>query len=119
MPNFKCISFKMAVLQGGGQNLPSPCVCYPKDPMWNRVKNATDVATFESFISEIPKTSKIRKFRKVKQGEVTKAMAELKNSRAGMIPSRFLKDASSRIAFPLASIFSKSLKIVAFPDTLK
>ena len=38
MPNFKSISFKMAVLQGGGQNLPSPCVCYPKDPMWNRVK---------------------------------------------------------------------------------
>ena len=27
----------MAVLQGGGKNLPSPCVCYPKDPMWNRV----------------------------------------------------------------------------------
>ena len=38
MPNFKSISFKMAVLQGGEQNLPSPCVCYPKDPMWNRVK---------------------------------------------------------------------------------
>ena len=42
MPNFKSISFKMAVLQGGGgeggKNLPSPCVCYPKDPMWNRVK---------------------------------------------------------------------------------
>ena len=38
MPNFKSISFKMAVLQGGGQNLPSPCVCYPNDPMWNRVK---------------------------------------------------------------------------------
>ena len=30
----------MTLLQGGGgggQNLPSPCVCYPKDPMWNRV----------------------------------------------------------------------------------
>ena len=27
----------MAVLQGGGQNLPSPCVCYLKHPMWNRV----------------------------------------------------------------------------------
>ena len=27
----------MALLQGGGQNLPSPCVCYPKDPMWDRV----------------------------------------------------------------------------------
>ena len=39
MSNFKSISFKMAVLQGGGQNLPSPCVCYPKDTMQNRVKN--------------------------------------------------------------------------------
>ena len=37
MPNFKSMSFKMAVLQGGGQNLPPPCVCYPKDPRWNRV----------------------------------------------------------------------------------
>ena len=27
MPNFKSISFKMAVLQGGGQNLPPPHVC--------------------------------------------------------------------------------------------
>ena len=30
----------MAVLHGGGGgglNLPSPCVCYPKDLMWNRV----------------------------------------------------------------------------------
>ena len=26
MSNFKSISFKMAVLQGGGQNLPSMCV---------------------------------------------------------------------------------------------
>ena len=32
----------MAVLQGGGQNLPSPCVCYPKDPMWNRVNQFLD-----------------------------------------------------------------------------
>ena len=38
MPNFKSIAFKMAVLQEVGQNLPSPCVCYPKDAMWNRVK---------------------------------------------------------------------------------
>ena len=27
MPNFKSISFQMAVLQGGGQNLPPPHVC--------------------------------------------------------------------------------------------
>ena len=46
MPNFKSISFKVAVLQGGGQNLPSPCVCYPKDPMWNRVKELSlDILT--------------------------------------------------------------------------
>ena len=34
----------MAVLQGGGQNLPPPppCVCYPKDSMWNRVKTQED-----------------------------------------------------------------------------
>ena len=38
MPNFKSISFKMAVLKGGRQDLPYPYVCYPKDPMWNRVK---------------------------------------------------------------------------------
>ena len=47
MPNFKSISFKMAVLRGGGadrRNLPPPYVCYPKDPMWNRVKN---VISFE------------------------------------------------------------------------
>ena len=51
--------------------------------------------------------------------EVTKAIAKLKNSRAGVIPSHFLKDTSSRIAFPLASIFSESLEIGALPDNLK
>ena len=81
----------------------------------SQIKNATDVATFESFISKMPKTTKVFKFRKVTPGEVTKAITKLKNSRAGVIPSRFLKDASSRIAFPLASSFSKSLEIGAFP----
>ena len=37
MPNFKSMSFKMAVLQGGGQNLPSSYVCYPKDSVGNKV----------------------------------------------------------------------------------
>ena len=67
----------------------------------------------------MPKTTKILKFRKVTPGEVTKAIAKLKNSRAGVIPSRFLKDASSRIAFPLASIFSESPETALFPDNLK
>ena len=42
-----------------------------------------DVATFESFISQMPKTTKIFKFRKVTPGEVTKGTAKLKNSCAG------------------------------------
>ena len=55
MPNFKSMSFKMAVLQGGGQNLPSPCVCYPKDPMWNRVNTLAEICLFSDriFIFEI------------------------------------------------------------------
>ena len=39
MPNFKSISFKMAVLQGGPAESGPQCVCYPKDPMLNRVKS--------------------------------------------------------------------------------
>ena len=93
--------------------------CTAAKRVWeqSQIKNATDVATFESFISKILKTTKIFKFRKVTPCEVTKA--KLKNSRAGVIPSRFLKDASSRIAFPLASIFSESLEIGDFPNNLK
>ena len=40
MPIFKSISLKMDVLQEGGQNLPSPCVCYPKDDIRIRVKKS-------------------------------------------------------------------------------
>ena len=72
MPNFKSISFKMAVLQEGGGGggraelcvcypkdrtmcvlskrqdhvcVIPPCVCYPKDPMWNRVKFNSPLGT--------------------------------------------------------------------------
>ena len=48
MPNFKSISFKMVLLQGDGQNLSSPFVCYPKDPMWNKVKVGTKSPLFEN-----------------------------------------------------------------------
>ena len=48
-----------------------------------------------------------------------KVIAELKNSRAGKIPTCFLKDASDCIAFPLAFIFSKSLELGIFSDNLK
>ena len=59
MPNFKSISFKMAMLQGGGQNLPSPCVCYPKDPMWNRVKWSFWLQSGEKFLLKPWKISEI------------------------------------------------------------
>ena len=59
----------------------------------SQIKNATDVVTFESFISQMLKTTKIFKFRKVTPGEAMKAIAKLKGSRAGVIPFRFLKDA--------------------------
>ena len=36
-----------------------------KQSTQSQIKNATDVATFESFISKMPKTTKIFKFRKV------------------------------------------------------
>ena len=42
MPNFKSISFEMAVLQGLETNCPPPCMCYPKDPMWNGVNVKTE-----------------------------------------------------------------------------
>ena len=56
MPDFKSISFKMAVLQEDGQNLPSLCVCYPKDPVWNRVKIIRKVFLQGSRSSKIMQT---------------------------------------------------------------
>ena len=84
--------------------------CTTAERVWeestqSQTKNATNAATFESFISKMPETTKIFKFRKVTSTEVTKATAKLKSSRAGVILSLFLKDASPRIAIPLASIF--------------
>ena len=65
MPNFKSISFKMAVLQEGGQNLPSPCVCYPKDPMWNRVKNLVEFS--ESLINAKEVNLQLKRQKRIKE----------------------------------------------------
>ena len=46
----------MAVLQGGRQNLPSPFVCYPKDPMWNRVKSKIEPIADNLAYSQCRKT---------------------------------------------------------------
>ena len=50
---------------------------------------------------------------------MTKAISQLKNSKSGTIPVRFLKDASVVIAYPLSEIFSQSLATCIFPDNLK
>ena len=48
---------------------------------------------------------------------MTKAISQLKNSKSGTIPVRFLKDASVVIAYPLLEMFSQSL--ATGPDNLK
>ena len=50
---------------------------------------------------------------------MTKAISQLKNSKSGTIPVRFLKDASVAIAYPLSEIFSQSLATGIFSDNLK
>ena len=52
----------MAVLQGGGQNLPSPYVCYPKDSMWNRVKYKVETNKVKILI--LPGTTQMPKNRR-------------------------------------------------------
>ena len=85
----------------------------------SRKQNSDTVPEFESFITKLHKPTKLFNFRKVSPAEVKKVIAKLKNSCAGKIPTRFLKDASDCIAFPLAFIFSKSLELGIFPDNLK
>ena len=50
---------------------------------------------------------------------VTKAISQLKNSKSGTFPVRFLKDASVVIAYSLSKIFSQSLATGIFPGNLK
>ena len=56
MPNFKSISFKMAVLQGGGQNLPPPDVCViQKTPCGiGLIGNSEDDRAFRTLHQNLP-----------------------------------------------------------------
>ena len=67
----------------------------------------------------MPKPSKQFYFKKITPQAVTKAISQLKNSKSGTIPVRFLKDASVVIAYPLSEIFLQSLATGIFPDNLK
>ena len=74
----------------------------------SRKQNPNTVPEFECFITKLNKPTKLFNFRKVSPAEVKKVIAKLKNSRAGKIPTRFLKDVSDCIAF-LWPLFSQSL----------
>ena len=75
--------------------------------------------SFENYINNMPKPSKQYYFKEITSQAVTKAISQLKNSKSGTIPVRFLKDASVVIAYPLSEIFSQSLATGIFPDNLK
>ena len=51
--------------------------------------------------------------------DIVDAIAKLKNSRSGNIPTRFFKDSSKYIAPSLAVLFNKSITEGIFPDNLK
>ena len=75
--------------------------------------------SFKNYITNMPKPSKQFYFKKITPQAVTKAISQLKNSKSGTIPVRFLKDASVVIAYPLSKIFWQSLATGIFPDNLK
>ena len=50
--------------------------------------------SFENYITNMPKPSKQFCFKKIAPQAVTKAISQLKNSKSGPIPVKFLKDAS-------------------------
>ena len=92
-----------------------------------RIQNAAESSnsfkhgdiTFESFITKLPKGHEAFKFKEITPTDVKIAISKLKNSGGGAIPVRFLKDAAECIAYPLAEIFTKSLKCGIFPANLK
>ena len=75
--------------------------------------------SFENYITNMPKPSKQFYLKKITPQAMTKAISQLKNSKSGTIPVRFLKDASVVIAYPLSEIFSQSLATGIFPDNLQ
>ena len=65
------------------------------------------------------KPSKQSYFKMITPQAVTKTISQLKISKSGTNPVRFLKDASVLIAYPLSDIFSQSLATGIFLDNLK
>ena len=75
--------------------------------------------SFENYITDMTKPSKQFYFKKITPQAVTKAISQLKSSKLGTIPVRFLKDGSVVIAYTLSETFSQSLATGIFPDSLK
>ena len=74
---------------------------------------------FENYTTNMPKSSKQLYFKKITPQAVTKGISQLKNSKSGTVPVRFLNDASVVIAYLLSEILSPSLATDILPDNLK
>ena len=72
-----------------------------------------------SYISKIPTSDSLFKFKRVTPNDTVCHVAKLKTSKSGKIPTRFLKDGVKSIAHLLSSLFNKSMKSGVFPDNLK
>ena len=78
-----------------------------------------DIPSFDSYLTKVSKIERSFKFKRITSKDIVDAIADLKNSRSGNIPTRFFKDSSKYIAPSLAVLFNKSITEGIFPDNLK
>ena len=78
-----------------------------------------DIPSFDSYLTKVSKIKRSFKFKQITSKDIVDAIAKLKNSRSGNIPTRFFKDSSKYIAPSLAVFFNKSITEGIFPDNLK
>ena len=78
-----------------------------------------DIPSFDSYLTKVSKIERSFKFKRITSKDIVDAIAKLKNSWSGNIPTRFFKDSSKYIAPSLAVLFNKSITEGIFPDNLK
>ena len=78
-----------------------------------------DIPSFDSYLTKVSTIECSFKFKRITSKDIVDAIAKLKNSQSGNIPTRFFKDLSKCIAPSLAVLFNKSITEVIFPDNLK
>ena len=78
-----------------------------------------DIPSFDFYLTKVSKIERPFKFKRITSKDIVDAIAKLKNSRSGNIPTRIFKDSSKYIAPSLAVLFNKSITEGIFPDNLK